>query len=166
MTASDTTRVPNAPVVGSGAATGSVHRLDASDCLFCKIVAGHIPSTIIDEDDLTIAFMDIAPATRGHALVVPKRHADGLLDIDATDLAACAAAGQRVARRVVANLGADGVNLLNSCGAPAWQTVLHFHLHVIPRYADDPARDSMRLPWTPRPGDMSDIAAAAAELTA
>ena len=138
--------------------------MDASDCLFCKIVAGQIPSTKVDEDDLTIAFMDINPATRGHALVVPKRHSADILDVDPADLAACALAGQRLARRVVANLGADGVNLLNCCGADAWQTVFHFHLHVIPRYANDPARDSMRLPWTPAPGDMSDIGAAAATL--
>jgi histidine triad (HIT) family protein len=63
-------------------------------------------------------------------------------------------------------LGCDGVNLLNSCGADAWQTVFHFHIHVIPRYKDDPARDALRLPWIPAPGDMDDIKAVAEELTA
>jgi histidine triad (HIT) family protein len=140
--------------------------MDAADCLFCKIIAGEIPSTRVDEDELTIAFMDINPATHGHALVVPKRHATDLTDIDPAHLAACAVAAQRLARKALANLGADGVNLLNATGAAAWQTVFHFHLHVIPRYADAPARDSLRLPWTPAPGDMSDIAAAAASLTA
>ena len=136
------------------------------DCIFCKIVAGDIPSTRVDEDDRTLAFMDVSPATRGHVLVVPKRHHRDLLTIDAGDLTACTLMAQRVAGRVVERLGADGVNLLNSCGAAAWQTVFHFHLHVIPRYANDPVRDALKLPWVPAAGDMDDIAAAAAELTA
>jgi histidine triad (HIT) family protein len=136
------------------------------DCIFCKVVAGDIPSTRVDEDDRTLAFMDIGPATRGHVLVVPKRHHRDLLAIDAADLTACTLMAQRVARRVLERLGADGVNLLNSCGAAAWQTVFHFHLHVIPRYGDDPVRDALKLPWIPAAGDADDIAAAAVELTA
>ncbi|HEY9483721.1 MAG TPA: HIT family protein [Micromonosporaceae bacterium] len=136
------------------------------DCIFCKIVAGDIPSTRVDEDDRTLAFMDISPATRGHVLVVPKRHHRDLHTIDADDLIACTLTAQRVAGRVVERLDADGVNVLNSCGAAAWQTVFHFHLHVIPRYLDDPVRDALKLPWVPAAGDMDDIAAAAAELTA
>jgi histidine triad (HIT) family protein len=127
------------------------------DCLFCKIVAGEIPSQRIDEDERTVAFMDISPATRGHALVIPRRHAANLLEIEAEDLAATVAAAQRLARTAVERLGADGVNLLNSCGSAAWQTVFHFHIHVIPRYEDDP----LRLPWTPSPGDSDEIAATA-----
>ena len=127
------------------------------DCLFCKIVAGELPSTIIDEDERVIAFMDINPATRGHALVVPRNHARDLLEIGQVDLAATVLGAQRLARRASERLGADGVNLINSCGAPAWQTVFHFHVHVIPRYADDP----LRLPWVPAPGDGDEIAAAA-----
>jgi len=130
------------------------------DCLFCKIVAGEIPATRIAEDERTVAFMDINPATRGHALVVPRSHSRDLLEIPPEDLAAVARTGQRVAARAKEVLGAEGVNLLNSCGAPAWQTVFHFHLHVIPRYADDP----LRLPWIPEPGDMDVIAAAGAAL--
>lgn len=130
------------------------------DCLFCKIVAGEIPSERVDEDERTVAFMDINPATRGHALVIPRRHAANLLEIDAEDLAATVAAAQRLARTVSERLGADGVNLINSCGPAAWQTVFHFHVHVIPRYEDDP----LRLPWTPAPGDPDEIAAAAAQL--
>jgi histidine triad (HIT) family protein len=131
------------------------------DCLFCKIVAGEIPGTKVAEDERTVAFMDINPATRGHLLVVPRAHARDLLEIDDTDLAACASAARRLAQRVKDRLGADGVNLLNSCGSAAWQTVFHFHIHVIPRYEDDP----LRLPWTPGPGDSDEIAAAARELT-
>jgi histidine triad (HIT) family protein len=132
------------------------------DCLFCKIVAGELPSTIVAEDERTVAFMDINPATRGHALVVPRRHATDLLEVGEDDLAACAAAAKRLAARAKEVLGADGVNLLNSCGAAAWQTVFHFHVHVIPRYDDDP----LKLPWVPGPGDGDEIAAAAAALRA
>src|SRR3712207_5041 len=134
----------------------------AEDCIFCKIVAGELPATIVDEDERTIAFMDIRPATRGHALVIPRRHAADLHEIDAEDLAACAAAAQRLAGRMRERLGADGINLLNSCAPAAWQTVFHFHVHVIPRYEDDP----LKLPWVPGPGDEDEIKAAGAELKA
>jgi histidine triad (HIT) family protein len=134
------------------------------DCIFCKIVAGELPSTQVDEDERTLAFMDINPGSYGHALVIPKEHHTDLLTISAEDLAATAAAAQRLAGRVKERLGADGVNLLNCCGADAWQTVFHFHIHVIPRFADDPAKDPLVLPWTPAPGDPETIAAAAAAL--
>jgi histidine triad (HIT) family protein len=127
------------------------------DCLFCKILAGEIPSTIVAEDERTVAFMDINPATRGHALVVPRRHAADLGAIDPEDLAAVAQAAQRLARRAREALGADGVNLMNSWGSDAWQTVFHFHVHVIPRYAGDP----LQLPWKPAPGDEREISGAA-----
>jgi histidine triad (HIT) family protein len=130
------------------------------DCIFCKILAGELPALIVDEDERTISFMDIAPATRGHALVIPRAHSADLLAIDPEDLAATIAAAQRLAGRVRERLGADGVNLLNACGRAAWQTVFHFHIHVIPRYADDP----LRLPWVPEPGDPEAIAGAAQEL--
>ncbi len=130
------------------------------NCLFCKIVAGEIPATIVAEDERTIAFMDINPATRGHALVVPRAHARDVHAIDTEDLKAVVAAAQQLAAKALERLGADGVNLLNSNGAAAWQTVFHFHMHVIPRYADDP----LRLPWIPSPGDTDEIAAAGAQL--
>ena len=132
------------------------------DCLFCKIASGELPATRVAEDDRTIAFMDINPATRGHVLVIPREHSTDLHEIGAEDLAACALMAQRVAARVRDRLGADGVNLLNSCGQAAWQTVFHFHVHVIPRYANDP----LRLPWVPGPGDRDEIAAAARQLVA
>jgi histidine triad (HIT) family protein len=131
------------------------------DCLFCKIVAGELPSTIVGEDERTVAFMDINPATRGHVLVIPRAHSEDLLGIEPDDLRAVAVASQRQATRAKERLRADGVNLVNSCGAVAWQTVFHFHMHVIPRYADDP----LRLPWVPAPGDPQEIAVAAQELT-
>jgi histidine triad (HIT) family protein len=130
------------------------------DCIFCKILAGELPATIVDEDERTIAFMDIAPATRGHALVIPRAHTPDLLSVDPEDLRAVALASQRLAIRAKQRLAADGVNLVNSCGAVAWQTIFHFHVHVIPRYENDP----LRLPWVPAPGDPDEIAAAAQEL--
>ena len=130
------------------------------DCIFCKILAGEMPARILDEDERTIAFMDIAPATRGHALVIPRAHASDLLSVGAVDLTAVALAAQRLAARARESLGADGVNLINSCGAAAWQTVFHFHVHVIPRYAGDP----LKLPWVPAPGDSDELDAVAQEL--
>jgi histidine triad (HIT) family protein len=130
------------------------------DCIFCKIIAGELPGQIIDQDERTVAFMDINPATRGHALVVPREHSRDLLEIPEEDLEAVAVAAQRLARRMHERIGVDGVNLLNARGEAAWQTVFHFHMHVIPRYHDDP----LRLPWTPAPGDQDEIAAAADEL--
>jgi histidine triad (HIT) family protein len=130
------------------------------DCIFCQIAAGELPAHKVHEDEHTLSFMDINPATRGHALVIPRRHARNLLEITAEDLSATVLAAQQLARRVTERLGAEGVNLINSCGSVAWQTVFHFHIHVIPRYSDDP----MKLPWTPAPGDMDAIAAIAQEL--
>jgi histidine triad (HIT) family protein len=131
------------------------------DCIFCKIVAGELPGRIVDEDERTIAFMDIAPATRGHALVIPRAHSRDLLEIEPQDLQASAIAAQRLAARLKERLGADGVNLLNACGTAAWQTVFHFHIHVIPRYDRDP----LRLPWVPSEGDPDEIDAAAQEIS-
>src|ERR1700683_4552823 len=130
------------------------------DCIFCQILAGQIPATIVGEDERTVAFMDINPATRGHVLVIPRTHAADLLSVDPDDLRAVAVASQRQAALAKERLGAEGVNLVNSCGALAWQTVFHFHMHVIPRYTGDP----LRLPWVPAPGDPAEIAAAAQDL--
>ncbi len=136
----------------------------SSDCIFCAIVAGAIPSTRVYEDERTIAFMDIQPASEGHLVVIPKAHTTDLLTIPAEDLTAVVLAGQKLARRVTEVLGADGVNLLNNRGAHAWQTVFHFHLHVIPRYADK-SRDRLSLPWVPEPGHLPTIVELGARLS-
>lgn len=124
-----------------------------SDCVFCAIVAGDAPAEIIDSDEHTIAFMDINPATRGHALVIPRRHSRDLMEIDADDLQRTTLAAQRLGRRMGEALDAAGFNLLNACGLVAWQSVFHFHIHVIPRYEDDP----LKLPWIPRGADAEEI---------
>lgn len=131
-------------------------------CIFCAIAVGEAPSTPVDEDDRTLSFMDINPVTRGHALVIPRVHSTDLGDIDPADLAAVSSAGHRLANRMTGALGADGVNLLVCSGRAAWQTVFHFHLHVIPRYAGD----GVNPPWPHVPGDMEDIVAAAEAIRA
>jgi histidine triad (HIT) family protein len=131
-----------------------------ADCLFCGIIDGSIPSETIESDERTVAFMDINPATRGHALVVPRTHSADLLDVSDEDLTATMLAARRLAGRMKDVLAADGINLINACGAAAWQTVFHFHVHVVPRYEDDP----LELPWVPKPGDPDEIAATAARL--
>lgn len=138
----------------------------SDQCLFCGIVSGNVPSTKVAEDGTTYAFMDINPGSDGHLLVIPKRHSKDLLEIPAEDLTATALTAQRIARATVEKLGADGVNLLNCCGADAWQTVFHFHLHVIPRYVDK-SRDRLAPPFEPGiPGDTHTIAAMANQLSA
>jgi histidine triad (HIT) family protein len=132
----------------------------AEDCLFCKIVAGEIPSEIVQEDEHSIAFMDINPWTRGHALVIPRNHSRNLYDIGDEDLGRTASAAKRLAQRMREALDCDGVNLLNSCEPAAWQSVFHFHIHVIPRYDDDP----LRLPTRPMDVSQDDLAAVADEL--
>lgn len=132
------------------------------DCIFCAIVAGELPATRIEETDRALVFMDINPATRGHCLVIPKQHAADLLEIGDEDLAHCTLLARDIAARAKQRLGADGVNILNSCGVAAWQTVFHFHIHVVPRYL---GTDGLELPWIPTPGDADAIAEAAAALS-
>lgn len=132
----------------------------AGGCIFCAIVAGELPAQIVDSDEHTVSFMDISPATRGHALVVPRAHAADILEIDPEDLRHTVSAAQRLAKRIEEVLEPDGFNILNSTRAAAWQTVFHLHIHVIPRYANDP----LKLPWIPRGAPPEEIAAVADSL--
>jgi histidine triad (HIT) family protein len=132
----------------------------AEDCIFCKIVASEIPAQRVDEDEHTIAFMDLNPWTRGHALVIPRAHSRNLYEVGDEDLAHTARAAKRLAVRMRDRLGCDGVNLINSCEPAAWQTVFHLHLHVIPRYDDDP----LQLPTHPREADPDELVQVAEEL--
>lgn len=130
------------------------------DCIFCSIVTGSAPAEVLDSDEHTLAFMDINPATPGHALVIPRRHSSDLHEIDPDDLCRTTAAAQRLAGRMAEALHPAGFNLINACGAAAWQTVFHFHIHVVPRYEDDP----LKLPWIPRSAEMDEIARIAAQI--
>ena len=106
-------------------------------CIFCAIVDRSAPARIVHEDDRTLAFMDLFPLTRGHALVVPKAHCDSLLDCDPDDAAAVMRTSQRVAQAAMRAYAPDGLNLLQTNGAAALQTVFHLHVHVLPRYVGD-----------------------------
>ncbi|WP_328993883.1 HIT family protein [Kribbella sp. NBC_01245] len=132
----------------------------AENCLFCGIAAGTSPSQLIEENDLAVAFMDINPATPGHLLVIPRAHSTDLREAKAEDLTAATLMAQELVTRVIDRLGADGANLLSCIGPVAWQSVFHTHLHVVPRYQDDP----LKLPWIPSSGDADAIAEVAAKL--
>ena len=130
------------------------------DCIFCKVLAGDLPSERIYEDDHAVAVMDINPWTRGHAVVVPRRHAANLFEIEDDELAHVARAAKRVAAMMRDTLGCEGINLLQSNGPAAWQTIFHLHVHVIPRYEGDP----LALPVHPQPAEPDELAAVAKEI--
>lgn len=106
-------------------------------CIFCAILAGDAPSRQIYEDEHTLAFLDINPITLGHSLVIPKNHATDIHEMTGEEMAAIGRASKIVAELLVERLGSDGVNLLHATGQAAWQTVFHFHMHVMPRVSGD-----------------------------
>jgi histidine triad (HIT) family protein len=114
-----------------------------SDCIFCAIVAGTMPAERVYEDERTVAFLDIAPACEGHVLVIPRAHSDDIHAADPADLAAVAATAQQMAARLSGALGAEGISLVQSNGRAAGQTVFHYHVHVLPRFAGD----GVLMPW-------------------
>ncbi|HMS36711.1 MAG TPA: HIT family protein [Arachnia sp.] len=123
------------------------------DCLFCAIVAGEIPSRKVYEDDAAFAFLDIAPWQEGHTLVVPKRHTvDALADDEA--LAEVSPAVARVGRLLKERLGADACTVVSNAGAASGQEVFHTHVHVLPRWADNPGVANMRTRVT---ADLDDV---------
>jgi histidine triad (HIT) family protein len=124
-------------------------------CVFCKIVAGQIPCLKLHEDEDTIAFMDINPVSAGHALSVAKGHWPTVDVIPPEVLAAVARTSQRVARAVMSELRPEGVNLLQSNGPGAAQSVPHLHIHILPRRADD----GLPMNWEPEPGDRAVVEA-------
>ena len=107
------------------------------ECIFCKIVRGDIPCFKVYEDDDVLAFLDISQTTLGHTLVISKQHFPSLLYVPKDILSKVMGAAQRIAQAQVSSLGAKGVNLINNTYSVAGQTVMHFHVHVIPRYSDD-----------------------------
>src|SRR5918998_6333708 len=126
------------------------------DCLFCCIVAGDVPSRQIYADEHAVAFLDIGPWHRGHSLVVPRRHVPDLVT-GAPALPEIAPAIDAVARLLVRRLAADGVNLLSSTGAVAGQEVFHLHVHVVPRYADEPGLGMLVNPDTVPDGELESV---------
>ena len=123
------------------------------DCVFCKIVAGEIPSFKLFEDEATLAFMDINPANEGHALVIPKEHAPDLYAVSDEALARTSVTAKRVAAALARTLNPDGLNLVQCNGAAAAQSVMHFHVHVLPRAKDD----GLAMNWGLKLGDIDAI---------
>ncbi len=109
------------------------------DCLFCRIAAGELPCHKVAEDEHTLAFLDINPATRGHTLVIPKNHGTNVLDTAPDDLAAVARMVQKVAQQVEHALHPDGINIVQNNRPAAGQVVMHYHVHIIPRQQGDRA---------------------------
>lgn len=133
-----------------------------ANCVFCKILAGEIPSFKLYEDERSYAFMDINPANAGHALVIPKYHAPNLFEIPEEWLTACALTAQKVARAVNSIAGEDGMNMVQANGEGAAQTVQHFHIHLLPRKLGD----GLKLNWGLQPGNMDAIAELAGRISA
>ena len=124
-----------------------------SDCVFCKIRDGQIPSIKLYEDARTLCIMDINPLNSGHCLVLTRAHAPTIFDADPADLAAAITTAQRVVRALRTALQPDGLNMLQANGAAAFQSVPHFHLHLIPRWTND----GKGFDWTLVPGDRDQI---------
>ncbi len=120
------------------------------DCIFCKIVAGDIPSLKLLETEKILAFMDINPFNDGHCLVIPKAHSENLFAASEEDLAACIKAVKSVATAVETALSPAGINIMQANGAAAGQSVFHYHMHIFPRAPNDGASFN----WGYKPGDM------------
>ena len=127
----------------------------ATDCVFCKIRDGEMPAMRVYEDERTLAIMDINPVNSGHCLVISKAHAATLWDADPVDLQAAIAAAQKVAVALKTVVKPDGLNMLQANGAAAFQSVPHYHLHLIPRWNND----GKGFDWSLVPGDRGQIQA-------
>jgi histidine triad (HIT) family protein len=123
-------------------------------CVFCKIRDGQIPAMKVFEDKRTLCIMDINPISPGHCLVLPKTHAPTIFDADAADLQAAIATAKRVALALKETLEPEGLNILQANGPAAFQSVPHFHLHLIPRWM----RDGKGFDWKLSPGNRAEIA--------
>lgn len=124
-------------------------------CIFCKIISHEIPSKTVYEDDDVLAILDISQVTKGHTLVMPKKHVRNILEADDTDAAACITAAKRIAAQIAKNTGACGVNILTNCGECAGQTVDHLHFHILPRYG---ASDALTIEFNPsEPQDLDAV---------
>jgi histidine triad (HIT) family protein len=132
------------------------------DCIFCKIIAAEIPSFKLYEDDATLAFMDINPANEGHALVIPKEHTPNLHTVSPAALTATLLTAQKLAAAIDETLRPDGLNLVQANGPAAAQSVLHFHMHLLPRSDGD----DLKLNWGLEAGDMDAIGALAERIRA
>lgn len=130
----------------------------ASNCIFCRIISGDIPSATVYEDEFFRAIMDISPAAKGHVLILPQKHSDNLLELDAESASHALSVAQKIARAQMEELKCDGINLIQNNGEAAGQTVNHFHIHLIPRYKGD----NVSVTWKQgsyAPGEANELAA-------
>lgn len=116
------------------------------DCIFCKLANGIIPTNSIYEDEDFNVILDAAPATKGHALILPKEHADNLYELPEETAAKVLVLAKRLATKMTEKLGCDGFNIVQNNGTVAGQTVFHFHMHLIPRYNND----GQKIAWEPQ----------------
>jgi len=126
------------------------------DCIFCKLANGVFPTNSIYEDDLFNVILDVGPATKGHALILPKEHAENLFDLPEETASAAMILAKKLGKRIVDRLGADGLNVVQNNGEAAGQTVKHFHLHLIPRYKND-GQNILWDPTSPSPEELKEI---------
>ena len=134
------------------------------DCIFCKIIRGEIPSFKVYEDDKVFAFEDINPISPGHTLVIPKKHAENIWDIDESDMIAVQRASKKIAGAIKKALGVDGIACMQLNGRAANQEVMHYHLHLVPRKADGPPLPIAS--WKIKPGNMEELKARAERIKA
>lgn len=130
------------------------------DCIFCKIANGEIPSKTLYEDEDFRVILDLGPATRGHALILPKEHAANLYELPDETAAKAMILAKKMGARMVEKLHADGLNLVQNNGETAGQTVSHFHLHLIPRYQND----GQHILWTPGTATQEELEAVCQEI--
>lgn len=129
-----------------------------ADCIFCKIIEGEIPSTAVYEDDDFRAILDVNPAARGHVIILPKKHAANIFELDDESAQKIFPVAKKIASALMKTYSCDGVNILQNNGEAAGQTVFHLHVHVIPRYKDD----AVSIRW--KPGETPDLQAVADEI--
>ena len=114
--------------------TGFIGGMNMADCIFCKIANGEIPSATLYEDDAFRVILDLGPASKGHALILPKQHFANIYEMPDELLGKAMAVAKKAAKAITEGLGADGINVVQNNGLAAGQTVFHFHMHLIPRY--------------------------------
>ena len=125
------------------------------DCIFCRIAAGEIPSATVYEDSICRVILDVNPANKGHALIIPKEHFDNIYSMDAETAAKIFTIATEVAKAQKAELNPDGLNILQNNGEAAGQTVFHFHMHLVPRYI----KDNVTMTWIPGKADTEELSA-------
>ena len=129
--------------------------MNKDDCIFCKIANGEIPSATVYEDRICRVILDVNPANKGHALIIPKEHFDNIYSMDAETAAKIFTIATEVAKAQKAELNPDGLNILQNNGEAAGQTVFHFHMHLVPRYI----KDNVTMTWIPGKADTEELSA-------